>query len=77
MEMFGNVMGTFTHLSIALQKLFSQPLKEKYLVVGVLKGGAYFIKHSSLALSSSVTSVLDTFRRAVVYITHKKNVEEI
>lgn len=69
MGIFGNLGETFTGLSNALTQLVYRPFHEENIVLGLAKGSAIFVKQSISSLYGSVGSILDSFKRAAVYVS--------
>lgn len=49
--------------------LVYRPFHEENIVLGLAKGSALFLKQSVSSIFGSISSVFDSFRRAVVYIS--------
>lgn len=77
MGIFGNFGRTMDSISTAFTKIFTTgSIREGTLWTGIFLGSAYFVKESVSAVSSSVFSFFDTFKKAVMLVAYGE-IEEI
>lgn len=63
MGIFGNLSDTIGNLATAFKSLIQRPFdRDENKVKAVLVGGIVFIKDSAVAITGSLTSIVDTFR---------------
>ncbi len=68
MGLFGNLGESVSSLRYAFESLVTRPYREANPWTGFARGSALFVKHSIFAVTGSVSSVLDSFRKGIYFL---------